>query len=233
MRRHSLGQHYLTDGQVVRDIVECANVRPSERVLEIGTGRGALTRELAGLGSSLIAYEIDEENYRVTLGDLRGTKARVVHADAFGQDPEFDVLVASLPYSESATFVRWLSARRFDRAIVVLQKDFVEKAMAAPGNRDYRGISAVFQVAFEAKVLRKVGRASFDPPPRVESALVSLTPRRRLSEEEARRVIRLFSLRRRQVDSALAELGFTSKRRYGRRRIVSLTPDEVYEICGQ
>ena len=213
--------------------MEYAGIRPSERVLEIGAGRGALTRELAGLGSSLIAYEIDSENYTATLDNLRGTKAQVVHADAFVQDPEFDVLVASLPYSKSATFVKWLSTHRFDRAIVVLQRDFVEKVMSVPGERNYRGISAVFQIAFVAEVLRRVGKTSFAPPPRVESVVVSLTPRRKLSKDEAGRVVRLFSLRRRKVDSALAELGFESSRGYGKRRVVSLTPDEVYEICRQ
>ena len=232
-KRRGLGQHYLTDGEVVRDIMEYAGIRPSERVLEIGTGRGALTKELAGLGSSLIAYEIDSENYTVTLDNLRGTKAQVVHADAFAQDPEFDVLVASLPYSRSATFVKWLSAHRFERAIVVLQRDFVEKAMSRPGERNYRGISAVFQIAFVAEVLRRVGKTSFAPPPRVESVVVSLAPRRKLTKDEAGKVVRLFSLRGRKVASAREELGFDSSRGYGERRVVSLTPDEVYEICRQ
>ncbi|HKT22734.1 MAG TPA: rRNA adenine N-6-methyltransferase family protein [Nitrososphaerales archaeon] len=231
MKRQKLGQHYLIDSQVVRKIVDFAGIGPSERVLEIGTGRGALTRELVKLGASFIGYEIDEANCSATSEVVRGSGAEIVRVDAFAQNPEFDVLVTSLPYSESAEFVRWLSSREFSRAIAVLQRDFAEKIAAAPGERDYRGISAVAQIAFKVAVLAKVARGSFDPPPRVDSVVVSFTPRKRIPAEEVANVIRLFSLRRRQVDSALAELGMNRKRSYGRRRVYSLTPEEVHEIC--
>ena len=231
MKRRRLGQHYLVDDRVIEEILEFARIEPTERVLEIGTGEGALTGKLSRLGASFLGYEVDEENYRKTLEAVRGRNAEVVHADAFTQDPKFDVLVASLPYSESAPFVRWLSGREFGRAVVVLQKDFLEKITAAPGERNYRGISAVSQIAFEIRVLGRVGRRSFDPPPRVDSVIASFSRKRKISEEEAASVIRLFSLRRRQVDAALADLGFRSDKVYGKRRVFSLAPDEVHAIC--
>jgi len=69
----------------------------------------------------LAGYEVDPGNFEATMDAVRGTRARIRLADAFEQKPKFDVLVSSLPYSESATFVQWLSGIRFDRAIVVLQ----------------------------------------------------------------------------------------------------------------
>ncbi|MDG6983038.1 MAG: hypothetical protein JRN28_00550 [Nitrososphaerota archaeon] len=231
MKRHRLGQHYLVDESAVRRIVGCADIKPSDRVLEIGTGRGALTKELAVLGASFLGYEIDEANYEATIEAVKGTKARIVLADAFGQNPTFDVLVASLPYSESATFVRWLSTRQFSDAVAVLQKDFVQKISAAPGARNYRGISAVAQIALETEAIGEVRRASFDPPPKVDSVIVRFSPKRRISVDEVARVIHLFSLRRRQVDSALAELGFRNEEDHGKKRVASLTPDEVHLIC--
>ncbi|MDE1857710.1 MAG: hypothetical protein KGI26_01395 [Thaumarchaeota archaeon] len=233
MKRQRLGQHYLVDTQVIREVVEFARIQPSERVLEIGTGRGALTGELVRLGAGFIGYEIDDDNYEATCEAVRGTKAEIVHGDAFASDPKFDVLVTSLPYSESATFVRWLSSREFSRAIAVLQKDFVEKITAAPGDREYRGISAVSQIAFGVRMLGKVARAAFDPQPRVDSVIASFVPRKKMAEGEVSGVIRLFSLRRRQVDVALAKLGMERRRSFGRRRVVSLAPDEVHEICKQ
>lgn len=231
MKHQKLGQHYLVDEAVVRRVVGCADIKPSDRVLEIGTGRGALTKELAQMGASLLGYEIDRANFEATLAAVKGTKARIVLADAFTQNPAFDVLVASLPYSESGTFVRWLSTRKFSEAVAVLQKDFVQKISAAPGDRNYRGISAVAQIAFEIEALGEVGRASFYPPPKVDSVIVKFSPKRAISGDEVSRVIRLFSLRRRQVDSALAELGFRSGRDHGKKRVTSLTPDEVHVIC--
>jgi 16S rRNA A1518/A1519 N6-dimethyltransferase RsmA/KsgA/DIM1 with predicted DNA glycosylase/AP lyase activity len=103
--------------------------------------------------------------------------------------------------------------------------------MAPPGDRNYRGISALAQISFEMQIVGKVGRRSFSPPPKVNSAIVSFTPKTSVSRAEASNISRLFSLRRRQVDSALAELGMTSERSYGRRRVYSLTPPEVHALC--
>ncbi|MDG6990016.1 MAG: methyltransferase domain-containing protein [Nitrososphaerota archaeon] len=231
MKRRRLGQHYLVDDKVVAEILQLASIRPSERVLEIGTGKGVLTQKLAKLGGAFIGYEIDPENYEATSKAVSGSRAHIVLADAFRQDPEFDVLVASLPYSESAAFVKWLCSRAFARAIAVLQKDFVEKITTSPGGRDYRGVSALAQIAFEVRVLAKVGREAFDPQPRVDSVIASFVPRKMVTEEEAGNVMRLFSLRRREVDSALAELGMGRGVGYGKRRVFSLTPEEVHELC--
>jgi 16S rRNA (adenine1518-N6/adenine1519-N6)-dimethyltransferase len=231
MKRRRLGQHYLVDSEIIRKVVAEAQIKPTDRVLEIGTGRGALTRELVGLGASFEGYEIDRENFSATAKAVEGTKARTHLADAFNENPKFDVLVSSLPYSKSSTFIEWLAGTNFRRAVVVLQDDFVRKIVAPPGDRNYRGISALAQISFEMQVVGRVGRRSFAPPPKVNSAIVSFTPKTSVSRAEASNISRLFSLRRRQVDSALAELGMTSERSHGRRRVYSLTPSEVHALC--
>ena len=231
MKRRRLGQHYLVDPDVVSKIVASARIAPSEKVLEIGTGKGALTKELATRGASFVGYEVDRENFVATKEKVKGTRARIHLADAFEETPEFDVLVSSLPYSESATFVEWLSGIKFDRAVVVLQKDFVRKILAPPGDREYRGVSALTQISFDARVVGNVNRRSFSPQPKVDSVVVAFAPRRRVDRAEVSNIVRLFSLRRRQVDSALAELGMRGQGSYGRRRVFSLRPGEVHEIC--
>ncbi len=232
MSRQRLGQHYLTDRRAVDKIVASANIQLDERILEIGTGRGILTRELVHLGANLEAYEVDRENLAATLEEL-GTVRAVVHlGDAFKEIPRFDVLVSSLPYSRSATFVEWISQLEYDRAVVLLQEDFVNKILATPGTRDYRAISAIAQVSSEVKVLMRVGKESFSPPPRINSLLVSVKPKRRMTGAEISRVKQIFSLRRRQVASVMAKLAMARpKTDYGKRRVYSLTPEEVLEIC--
>jgi 16S rRNA (adenine1518-N6/adenine1519-N6)-dimethyltransferase len=234
MSRRRLGQHYLTDRRVVDKIIASANVQPDERLLEIGTGRGILTKELAHLGAGLEGYEVDRGNLAATFEEL-GTSRAVIHlGDAFKETPRFDVLVSSLPYSRSATFVEWISQIEYDRAVVLLQEDFVNKILATPGTRNYRAISAVLQISSEVKVLMRVGRVSFSPPPNVGSLLVSVKPKRRMTGAEISRVKWLFSLRRREVVSAMAKLGMVRpKTDYGKRRVYFLTPEEVLEICGQ
>lgn len=231
MRRRRLGQHYLVDPIVVRTIVEAAGIKPSDKIIEIGTGRGALTKELAGLGVAFDGYEIDKQNFEASMECVEGTKAQIHLADPFKGSPEFDVLVSSLPYSESSTLIEWLGGRDFRRATVILQEDFVRKIMAPAGDRDYRGISALAQISFEMERIGRVDRRSFSPPPKVSSAIVSFTPKTLVSVIEASNISRLFSLRRRQVDSALAELGMTSHKSYGRRRVYSLSPPEVHQLC--
>lgn len=231
MKRRRLGQHYLTDPLVVRMMLSLAEIRPSDRVLEIGTGRGVLTRELVNLGASFEGYEVDRENFEETVDVVRGTRAKIHPVDAFSQRPGFDVLVSSLPYSESAPFVQWLCGMDFRRAVVLLQEDFVRKLTAPPGSRDYRGISALAQLSFDIGIMERVGRESFSPQPRVRSVVALFLPRRRVSKREASDIMRLFSLRRRRVDSALAELGMHWVGGHGPRRVNSLRPEEVHEIC--
>ena len=231
MKRRRLGQHYLVDSEAVRKIVESGGIKPSDRIIEIGTGRGVLTKELASLGKTFDGYEIDRQNFEATLETVEGTKARIHLTDPFKRSLEFDVLVSSLPYSESSTFVEWLSGMDFRRAAVVLQEDFVRKIMAPSGDRNYRAVSAMAQISFEMENVGRVGRRSFSPPPRVNSVIVSFTPKNKISGSERANISRLFSLKRRQVDSALAKLGMASKKSFGHRRVYSLTPPEVHRLC--
>lgn len=233
MNRRNLGQHYLTDRQVVSRIISSAMIRPNERVLEIGTGKGALTKELANLGVDFVGYEIDRENLAATLEELGTTKAVIRLGDAFKESPRFDVLVSSLPYSKSTTFIEWISKIIYDRCVVLLQEDFVTKIIAAPGTRDYRAISVITQVSSYLKVLLRVSRESFSPAPRVNSLLVLVKPKRRMTGDEISRIRRLFTLRRRKIVSAATELGMVLPgNNYTSRRVYSLTPEEVLEICG-
>lgn len=232
MRRRKLGQHYLVDERVVLSMVEEARILPNERVLEIGTGRGALTKELVGLTRSFEGYEVDPANYERTLSLVGNNAGRIHLGDAFEHKPAFDVLVASLPYSQSLRFVEWLAGLKFRRAVVLLQEDFVRKVLAEPGSRNYRGVSALSQVAFGIEVLSRIGRASFSPPPKVSSLLVSITPKTRLTVSQIRRLNRLFSLRRKQVTTALALLKMADRGYdFEGRRVYSLTPGEVARLC--
>jgi len=233
MKRRRLGQHYLVDAGVVHRMVGYARIRRDERVLEIGTGKGVLTRELAVAGRSLEAYEIDRENYESTRASLQGKAVDLHLGDVFKESPKFDVLVSSLPYSESATFVEWLAMSRYSRAVVLLQEDFVKKITAPPGSRDYRGISALAQITSEIEVLERVGREAFVPSPKVNSLVVRFLPKIRLDRQEILDVHILFSLRRRKVSSVLAELGMEAEGDFGNRRVYSLAPQEVYGICGR
>jgi 16S rRNA (adenine1518-N6/adenine1519-N6)-dimethyltransferase len=183
-----------------------ARIRPGERVLEIGTGRGALTRELARVVPGLVGYELDKESFEALKGELP-PDVSLHHGDAFTASPEFDVLLSSLPYSESSNAVEWLARRRYDRAVLLLQRDFAEKLTAVPGSPSYRAVSVISQVSSETKIVSYVPRDSFDPPPRVNSCIVTTRFVRTLTDAEILMIKRIFSQRRKTVKAALRSLG--------------------------
>jgi 16S rRNA (adenine1518-N6/adenine1519-N6)-dimethyltransferase len=233
MKRQRLGQHYLVDAGVVGRLISLAHIQRGERVLEIGTGRGALTRELCQVASRFDGYEVDKENYNQTLGVIGDSGARIHLADVFEERPKFDVLVSSLPYSRSASFIEWISQLRYDRAAVLLQEDFVMKILSPPGSRDYRAISVVAQASTEISVLDRVPRSAFSPMPKVNSVMVGIRPTRTLSELQVAGIKRLFALRRREVAAAVAKIGHRRLEGWNNRRVYSLSPDEVLALVAK
>jgi 16S rRNA (adenine1518-N6/adenine1519-N6)-dimethyltransferase len=206
-RRRSLGQHYLIEPSVVDSMIAIADIRKDERVLEIGTGKGALTRRLVELSNRLEGYEIDPSNYENLKRELGGSLV-MYNRDVFRSSvAEFDVLLSSLPYSESSVFVEWLSRRHYDRAVVVLQQDFARKITAQPGSPVYRAVSVISQASAQVEIVSGVDRLSFEPPPRVDSCLVTMKWRRCLTVEEVVMIRRIFSQKRRTVRAALRSLG--------------------------
>ena len=234
-RRRSLGQHYLVDRSIIDLIIEVSAIRRGERVLEIGTGKGVLTSKLSEVSDHLEAFELDEANFFVTKG--LGISGLELHlGDAFAVRPDFDVLVSSLPYSESSNFVEWLSEEDYDRAVVVLQKDFVEKLVAAPGERKYRAVSVISQISSVTRVVRDVGRDSFSPPPKVLSVVAEMRPRTKLARGQIRLIKLLFSQRRRKLSVALKKLNLKRESAVGKdllaRRVQELSPQDFEGLLG-
>jgi 16S rRNA A1518/A1519 N6-dimethyltransferase RsmA/KsgA/DIM1 with predicted DNA glycosylase/AP lyase activity len=233
-RRRSLGQHYLVDSSVVARIIGLASIRRSDRVLEIGTGRGALTRELVSLTDRLEGYEVDGETYAELERELGATPSLTLHnEDAFESSPSFDVLLSSLPYSESSVFIEWLSHQRYQRAVVVLQQDFARKITAPPGDGAYRAVSVISQASARVEIVSGIGRQSFDPPPRVNSSLVAMRWKRSLTVEQTALIKRVFSQKRRTLGAALKRLDLvlppTSRLSAG-SRVNKLEPESVMAL---
>ena len=219
-------------------MLRLAAIKPGERVLEIGTGKGALTRELAGLATFLEGYEVDGESFEGLRRELEGTTVVLHNEDAFEASPEFDVLLSSLPYSESSNFVDWLAQRRYDRAVVLLQRDFATKITAPPGSPAYRAVSVISQASADVEIAAPVTRASFDPPPRVNSCLVTMRWKRTLTAEQTVTIKRIFSQKRRTVRAALRSLGMVAPASAAQEntvlqcRVNTLRPDSVMAMVG-
>ncbi len=233
-RRRRLGQHYLVDASVVRHMLMLAAIKPGERVLEIGTGKGALTRELVKVATRLEAYEVDRQSFLQLSTELGRIPSLELHnSDAFASSPRFDVLVTSLPYSESSEFVEWLAQHSYDRAVAVLQQDFAAKLTARPGPDAYKAVSVIAQVSSDVEVVGAIPRDSFDPPPRVNSSLVTMRFRATLTGAEIAFVKRLFSQKRRRIGAALRELKLDAHGVGSEldTRVNMLRPEEVINLA--
>jgi len=187
--RRRWGQNFLVDGGAVRRIVEACGVLSDRIPLEIGPGRGALTEVLLERVARLIAVEIDPR----LAGDLRERfpeeRLMVLEVDVLQLDWEAVerfagsrslVVIGNLPYNISKPFVMRLieQRRRIDRAVLMLQREVVERILARPGGKDYGAMGVLTGFAYSVERLFDLGPGAFRPKPKVVSTVTRWRPRR-------------------------------------------------------
>jgi 16S rRNA (adenine1518-N6/adenine1519-N6)-dimethyltransferase len=229
-RRKRLGQHMLVDSKVLEKILCAAEISKGETVCEVGTGLGILTADLCKRARKVISFEVDRDLHRKALQDLQHENLELVSGDAFKSDGvKFDVFVSNLPYSRSRDAMEWLATQRFDRGIIMVQKEFADKLTASPGSKEYRAISALAGHCFKITHITKVGRKSFSPQPLVESVVVKLLPVNVVSKQTIQGLNLLFSKRNKKASSVAAGSGVSGYA--GEKRIDQLPPSALVEMA--
>ncbi len=186
-RRHALGQHFLTNQGVLRKIAGVIDPKAEGVIVEVGAGKGVLTAALAEKAGRVVAVEKDER----LIPELRESvpaNVEVVHADILKVDwgeisrraggPALR-LVGNIPYSISSPLLfRVLDERALlSDCVFLLQKEVAERVTALPGTKSYAPLGILLQNEFEARIAFKVAPGSFSPPPKVQSALLTLRRR--------------------------------------------------------
>lgn len=181
--RKSLGQHFLHQRSVIDAIVRQLDPRPDDVVVEIGPGRGALTEVIAPRVRALHAVEIDRRLAGILAEVDRGIRNLVVHQeDALSFDycrvASRIRVVGNLPYNISTPLLFRLldHARCIEDMYLMLQKEVVDRMLAAPGSKRYGRLSVMLQQRCRGELLLRVAAGAFTPPPKVESAVVRLVP---------------------------------------------------------
>ena len=184
--RRSLGQHFLLDGNLTDRIVRQAGDLSGRHVIEVGPGPGGLTRSLlASVAATITAIELDRRAIGAVteLAAFAGERLRVIEADALSVDtaslvPAPRQIIANLPYNvASPLLVRWLRhAASFERLTLMFQQEVAERICAAVDTPAYGRLSILTQWTCDASIVLRLPPAAFTPPPRVSSAVVSLTP---------------------------------------------------------
>jgi 16S rRNA (adenine1518-N6/adenine1519-N6)-dimethyltransferase len=213
-----LGQHFLHDPAVLRRLVAAIAPAPADRMVEIGPGRGALTRLLLERLDRLDVVEIDRELAASLPASVGHPEKLVVHTgDAL--DFDFASLAAepgslrvagNLPYNVSTPLLfHLLEFRDAIRDLhVMLQREVVERMTARPGGKDYGRLTVMLAAAARCEALFDVGPGAFQPPPKVWSTVVRITPRQpdfAIADRAkfAALVAHLFSMRRKTLGRAL------------------------------
>ncbi|EPT24986.1 ribosomal RNA (adenine(1779)-N(6)/adenine(1780)-N(6))-dimethyltransferase, putative [Toxoplasma gondii ME49] len=177
------GQHLLKNQAVLDKIVQAADIRSSDTVLEIGPGTGNLTMRLLPVAREVVALDVDarmvnEVKKRAISNGFMNLAVR--HGDALRSDlGVFDVCAANLPYQISSHFLLRLLAHRppFRCAVLMFQKEFGERLMAQPGDKNYCRLAANVSLFCTVQRVCKVDAKHFTPPPKVDSVVVKVVPR--------------------------------------------------------
>ncbi len=217
--RKRFGQNFLVSPGIVRRIVEAIAPRPGDLVVEIGPGLGALTAPLLERVERLHVVEIDRDLI-ARLKEAWPPERLAIHE---GDALEFDFatlgerlrIVGNLPYNISTPLLFHLAgyATQVRDMHFMLQKEVVDRMAADPGSGDYGRLSVMLQYRFDIERLFVVPPGAFNPPPKVDSAIVRLIPRKlgagdTANSEEifARVVTAAFSQRRKMLRNTLREL---------------------------
>jgi 16S rRNA (adenine1518-N6/adenine1519-N6)-dimethyltransferase len=218
----SLGQHFLVDKNILNKIVDTADVKKGENILEIGAGVGTLSFALAERGANITAVEKDKKLVSI-LKELSTpySNIKVINADILKLDFESllfgaDVwkVVSNPPYNITAPLLFKLISfrKRFSLIILMLQKEFSERLTAKPGSKNYSFLTVKTQYYMDIDVVHKVSKNVFFPHPKIDSALLKLKPRKapkvKVSDEELFLKIAdsMFRMRRKTLKNSLKPL---------------------------
>ena len=180
----SLGQYFLVDQSVPRDIVDGADVGPEDLVIEIGPGVGTLTAQLLKIAKKVVAIELDDTLIPILTEELgEYPNFSLIHNDAlkvnFDEvigDEQSVKLVANLPYYVTTPIIVKLlkEKHRFKSLTIMIQKEVAERMNAEPGSKDYGALTLLVQYYCNTKIVRKVPPACFIPRPKVDSIVIRL-----------------------------------------------------------
>ena len=184
--KKALGQHFLTDQSIAKGIVDALR---GEKVLEVGPGMGVLTQYLLPIrGENLKAVEIDTESVAYLKSHFPELGENLVAGDFLKMnmgtlfEGEYSV-IGNFPYNiSSQIFFKILEHRdRIPEVVCMIQKEVAERIAEKPGTKTYGILSVVLQAWYDIEYLFTVGSGAFNPPPKVQSAVIRLTRNGRTS----------------------------------------------------
>ena len=187
--KKALGQNFLVDKQVIRDIADASGVDKDTLAIEIGPGMGALTEELLDRAGKLVAIELDQELIPILRAKFFSSEnLKIINEDVLKVDMKALIeaemasglsrccILGNLPYYITTPIVMGLLEAELpaESITVMVQKEVAERMAAGPGGKDYGVLSLSAAYYAECELVREVGPECFRPQPKVDSAVVRL-----------------------------------------------------------
>ncbi len=238
-----LGQHMLVNVDILKREVDYAKVNRNDTVLEIGSGLGNLTYFLSKRAKKVVAIEKDERLAKILEKRLKDFgNVEVIVGDALEIDfPFFNKIVSNIPYLISSQITFKILREKFDIAILTYQKEFAERLVAKPGERNYSKLSVACNFYAEVRILEVIPKTVFIPKPKVDSAIVEIIKREKpkfdVDEELYFKIVKgVFSYKRKTLKNALINAGFGEYIKFIpeemlKERVFKLSPRDFARIC--
>ena len=232
--KKQFGQHWLRNEQVLDKIIKAAHISSTDRILEIGPGTGILTRRLIPAAGAVLAVEIDRDLSALLVKKLGNIDNFLLleHdfltldlASTLTQFPKFqntNKVVANIPYNITGPILEKLlgnilhpSPQPFDSIVLLVQKEVAERLYAKPSTKAFGALSIRVQYLAHCELICPVPARDFSPPPKVDSAVVRLTPRKLATADNPK-----------LLDN-LVRLGFSTRRKMLRNNLQSAIDREA------
>jgi 16S rRNA (adenine1518-N6/adenine1519-N6)-dimethyltransferase len=228
--RKQFGQHWLRDETILDEIIAAAELKTSDRILEIGTGTGVLTTRLLSEVGALVSVEIDRDLCKKIVKDFsdrdnfllaQGDFLELDLAELLQDFPKFqnpNKVVANIPYNITAPIIEKLlgkiatsTPQQYESIVLLVQKEVGERLVAVPGSKAFGALSIRVQYLANCELIYDVPAKAFYPRPKVDSVVIKLCPR--LIDNPANNP--------RQLET-LIKLGFASRRKMLRNNLKSV-----------
>jgi len=212
--KKSLGQHFLTDNNIIYKIVDAIKAEKSDRIIEIGPGTGALTKWLAEKYDDVHVIEVDQRAIEVLENEVEGITIHQqdvlkVNWEALISETGKTYVIGNLPYYITSPILFSILEHRslFKDAILMMQKEVAERLVADNSTKEYGILSVQTQLMSTPEILFDVSPNSFNPPPKVNSSVLRLTfdqPKMECSDKNLKTVVRTaFNQRRKKISNSL------------------------------
>ena len=249
--KKSLGQNFLIDENILREIVNVGNIETNSQVIEIGSGTGNLTKEIVKKNPKRLVL-IEKDRLLIdNLNSLFSDKARIINSDFLKLNNQLDfknaIIFGNLPYNISTQILTKLinlnnANNKFLRLVLMFQKEVADRIIAKPNTNNYGRLSIISQWKLDIEKLKDINENCFRPVPKVKSTILIFKPKNNFfkikNPKNLEHVTNIFfSLRRKMIKKPLAIL-FDNYNLVSKKlnlnindRPQKLSPLKFYEIC--